>query len=125
MPQEDIHTVCRIRPLTVDGKITDLSRQKPRADCKTARCVRVDEKSCNQRVIYTHQLTEKKNIARKNSRQGPKANDLDDTALAFDYVAGEGESQADLYHKVGFPVVNSCLQGYNGTILCYGQTSSG
>lgn len=28
-------------------------------------------------------------------------------------------------HTVGFPAVNRVMEGYNGTILCYGQSGSG
>ena len=43
----------------------------------------------------------------------------------FDHVFAHDASQEEVYVKVGQPVVDQCLKGYNGAILCYGQTSSG
>jgi hypothetical protein len=124
MPQEDIRTVCRIRPLQVDnGAAGGGSAVKNRV---VNRCVALDQRSNNRRVVYTHQPTGKNANGRTNSRQGALAATApEDTVLAFDYVAGETGSQQELYEQVGRPVVTSCLQGYNGTILCYGQTASG
>jgi hypothetical protein len=45
--------------------------------------------------------------------------------FAFDHVAGEGASQAELFEMAGRPVVNSCLHGFNSCLLAYGQTGSG
>ncbi|CAM9396785.1 unnamed protein product [Ascophyllum nodosum] len=43
----------------------------------------------------------------------------------FDYAAGEGVGQEELFQKIGLPVTNACLEGFSGTIFCYGQTGSG
>eukprot|EP01065_Artemidia_motanka_P009039 TRINITY_DN14609_c0_g1_i1.p1 TRINITY_DN14609_c0_g1~~TRINITY_DN14609_c0_g1_i1.p1 ORF type:complete len:792 (+),score=327.75 TRINITY_DN14609_c0_g1_i1:63-2378(+) len=43
----------------------------------------------------------------------------------FDHTFDCGSTQEDIYDVVGVPVVESVLQGYNGTILAYGQTGSG
>ena len=45
--------------------------------------------------------------------------------FTFDYVAGEETSQVELFESVGKPIINECLQGYNGSIFAYGQTGSG
>jgi hypothetical protein len=42
-----------------------------------------------------------------------------------DYIFEEKSKQADLYETVAKPVVESCLEGYSGVILAYGQTASG
>ena len=44
--------------------------------------------------------------------------------FSFDYVADEITSQEKMFQVVGVPVTHTCLQGYNGTIICYGQTVS-
>ena len=50
----------------------------------------------------------------------------DDTHLfTFDRVFTAESTQHDVYQTVGLPVVKSVLEGYNGTIFAYGQTSSG
>lgn len=45
--------------------------------------------------------------------------------FVFDQVLDENASQADVYHAVAQPIVDDVLQGYNGTILAYGQTGAG
>lgn len=45
--------------------------------------------------------------------------------FTFDHVSNAAEthnSQEDVFQKVGKPITDSCLAGYNGTILAYGQT---
>jgi len=43
----------------------------------------------------------------------------------FDLVFDHKSSQAEVYEKACRPIVASALQGYNGTILAYGQTGTG
>eukprot|EP01080_Neovahlkampfia_damariscottae_P009365 gene9365-1576_t len=45
--------------------------------------------------------------------------------FSFDFVADEKVTQKEIFNKVGLPIVESCMSGYNGTIFCYGQTGSG
>ncbi len=44
--------------------------------------------------------------------------------FSFDYCANENVTQDEIFVKVGMPIIKSCVEGYNGTILCYGQTGS-
>ena len=44
---------------------------------------------------------------------------------SFDYVFDMSSQQQDVYNVAVTPVVDGVLNGYNGTILAYGQTSSG
>lgn len=50
-----------------------------------------------------------------------------DSAYVFDFnkAFGEAATQDDIFEAVGKPIVSDVLSGYNGTILAYGQTSSG
>ena len=43
----------------------------------------------------------------------------------FDYLGDNDSTQADIFNKVGKPIANKCLNGYNGTIFAYGQTGTG
>ena len=43
----------------------------------------------------------------------------------FDRVFGQGASQAEVYEASVHPVIEEVLQGYNGTVFAYGQTSAG
>ena len=45
--------------------------------------------------------------------------------FTYDYVASEEATQEEIFEKVGKPITESCLFGYNGTIFAYGQTGAG
>ncbi|EAA08081.6 AGAP002427-PA [Anopheles gambiae str. PEST] len=53
-----------------------------------------------------------------NSSEPPKV-------YYFDNVFGEDSTQIDLYVDTARPIVDKVLEGYNGTILAYGQTGTG
>lgn len=40
--------------------------------------------------------------------------------FTFDYIAGEDITQETMFQKLGKPIVDFCLQGYNSTIFAYG-----
>jgi len=42
-----------------------------------------------------------------------------------DNVFAMEDTTNSIYDKVGKGIVNSVVEGYNGTLFCYGQTSSG
>eukprot|EP00485_Elphidium_margaritaceum_P020241 CAMPEP_0202726768 /NCGR_PEP_ID=MMETSP1385-20130828/184781_1 /ASSEMBLY_ACC=CAM_ASM_000861 /TAXON_ID=933848 /ORGANISM="Elphidium margaritaceum" /LENGTH=1774 /DNA_ID=CAMNT_0049392995 /DNA_START=32 /DNA_END=5356 /DNA_ORIENTATION=- len=46
-------------------------------------------------------------------------------AFTFDYVSSPTSTQESIFQRVGKPISNACLAGYNGTIFAYGQTGSG
>jgi Kinesin motor domain len=46
-------------------------------------------------------------------------------SFTFDYVYGPHSSQATIYADLAAPLVDQFLQGFNATILAYGQTFSG
>ncbi|KAG4075536.1 hypothetical protein HA402_003361 [Bradysia odoriphaga] len=50
-----------------------------------------------------------------------------DFSLRFfaDHVFGKESSNRDVFEIIAKPIVKQCLEGYNGTIFAYGQTSSG
>jgi len=45
--------------------------------------------------------------------------------FAYDNVEGPGSKNKDIYNKLFKKIVNSVVEGYNGTIFMYGQTTSG
>lgn len=51
--------------------------------------------------------------------------DPDRYTFTFDAAYGNRSTQNDLYMKSVTPLVESCIEGYNATILAYGQTGSG
>eukprot|EP00931_Biecheleriopsis_adriatica_P060530 TRINITY_DN36368_c0_g1_i1.p1 TRINITY_DN36368_c0_g1~~TRINITY_DN36368_c0_g1_i1.p1 ORF type:complete len:635 (+),score=164.93 TRINITY_DN36368_c0_g1_i1:41-1945(+) len=46
-------------------------------------------------------------------------------AFNFDGVFSAEASQQHVFTQAGLPVLQGCMQGFNGTILAYGQTGSG
>lgn len=54
-----------------------------------------------------------------------RKNNWDSDTYEFDEVLTEFSSQKRVYEVVAKPVVESVLEGYNGTIMAYGQTGTG
>jgi len=57
-------------------------------------------------------------------------NDRNDREMAkqnyqFDHVFDLKSNQKEVYDKAAKPIIESVLEGFNGTIFAYGQTSSG
>ena len=73
-------------------------------DCNV--CVEVD-RSINQIVL--------------NSPE----NESDVRQFTYDSVYGIDSTQKAIYDETAFPLVESVLNGYNGTIFAYGQTGCG
>lgn len=63
--------------------------------------------------------------------QAPEANDTKDRGDArshqftFDYVFPPDTTQTQIFDETAKTIVDSVLQGYNGTIFAYGQTGTG
>ena len=56
-----------------------------------------------------------------NPKQGIEAK----RTYTFDNVFDQDSRQVDVYNSVARPIVDSCIEGYNGTIFAYGQTGTG
>ncbi|XP_022897146.1 kinesin-like protein KIN-UB isoform X4 [Olea europaea var. sylvestris] len=54
-----------------------------------------------------------------------RKNNWDSDTYEFDEVLTEYSSQKRVYEVVAKPVVESVLDGYNGTVMAYGQTGTG
>ena len=46
-------------------------------------------------------------------------------SFTFDIVIDEGHEQRALYDEIAYPLIESVIDGYNGTIFAYGQTGCG
>lgn len=46
-------------------------------------------------------------------------------SFSFDHVYGASSTQESVFQTIGAPLTESCLDGFNGTIIAYGQTGSG
>ena len=58
----------------------------------------------------------------KGKNDGIKGGNL---KFVFDRVFGVDTEQDEIYRAAALPIVESVLEGFNGTIFAYGQTSSG
>lgn len=45
--------------------------------------------------------------------------------FGFNFVFEEESNQDLIFNTVARPVIDNCLEGFNGTIFAYGQTGSG
>ena len=45
--------------------------------------------------------------------------------FTFDYTYGADCTQQSIFEQTAQPIIDSVLEGYNGTIFCYGQTGTG
>ena len=64
-------------------------------------------------------------ITPKDHRIGVVNNKKDSYAFKFAKVFAPDASQEDVFADVATPVIDGCIDGYNGTIFAYGQTGSG
>jgi|JI6StandDraft_1071083.scaffolds.fasta_scaffold03897_6 chromosomal replication initiation ATPase DnaA len=61
----------------------------------------------------------------RNADQGYINNTEERKVFSFDQLFDMTTSQEKIFDKVAKDVIDSALQGYNGTIFAYGQTGSG
>jgi len=80
------------------------------------------EEQRNGNTAATEAHPERGTITVKN----PKSGDSDSAKnFTFDHVFGPDVEQKFIYDTMAAGLVDSCLNGYNGTIFAYGQTGSG
>ena len=51
--------------------------------------------------------------------------DSENAEYTYDRVFGPDTIQKEIFETAAKPLIQGALEGYNGTLLCYGQTSSG
>ena len=94
---------------TPDSNVVVVARVRPQNRIETSRggspCVTVQKEEDQQRV----------HVAARTGKQ----------SFDFDHVFGPTSQQADVFESCGAPIIASVLEGFNGTIFAYGQTSSG
>ncbi|XP_050079364.1 kinesin-like protein KIF3A [Anopheles maculipalpis] len=94
---ENVRVVVRVRPM-----------DKNELDSGSQNVIKVDKSNRSITVVKPG----------ANSSEPPKV-------YYFDNVFGEDSTQIDLYVDTARPIVDKVLEGYNGTILAYGQTGTG
>ncbi|XP_078481618.1 kinesin-like protein KIF3A [Ciona intestinalis] len=77
------------------------------------------EKSAQYRqAVKVEEVRGQISVEKSNSSEPPKT-------FTFDTVFGPDSKQVDVYNLTARPIVDSVLEGYNGTIFAYGQTGTG
>jgi len=95
MPAECVKVMVRVRPMN--------SKEKDR-NCKS--CVDIDNP--------THQITLNKPVEAEAQK-----------TFSYDNVFAPDCAQEKIYEESAFSLVESVVEGYNGTIFAYGQTGCG
>lgn len=72
-------------------------------------CLNVVEVDSKNNQIY---------LSKEDSKEPPKS-------FSFDCVFAPNSAQSLIYEQSAFTLVESVLDGYNGTIFAYGQTGCG
>ncbi|KAI8503019.1 Kinesin-like protein kif3a [Branchiostoma belcheri] len=86
------------------------------------RCRPMNEKEVREQykqVVKVDEVTGQVTVTKPNSPNEPPKQ------FTFDTVFGPDSKQVDVYNLVARPIVESVLEGYNGTIFAYGQTGTG
>lgn len=114
----EVRVVTRFKPLSEDEKSHNKNKKI------SAMCVVFDQQNIEV-LDRMHQsgAPPSAEFAKNRSRTGS----INEMAKNFtmDEVFSDKASQADLFERVGRPIVKNVVKGYNGTLLAYGQTGSG
>ncbi len=83
-----------------------------------------------QHPPHTHSVTQANESKGEIEVQNPAAllserTGSESKIFSFDAVFGETSTQQQVYDTCAAPVVESVLNGFNGTIFAYGQTGYG
>ena len=114
---------ARITKMSVKGKVNVFSRVRPglaRED-GDQHCItnHLELKKC---VVSLEDGDAVERVLAGGSAAPGK---VQEKSFTFDGVFDPDCSQKEVYEEVGKPVLKDVLQGYNGSILAYGQTSAG
>ena len=94
--RESIKVICRLRP--ENQKEIDIG-MKSCVSLLNEKSIRISDDECKK--------------------------DCDNQEFAYDKIFGSDSQQEDVFNFAAIPIINGALSGYNGTVFCYGQTSSG
>ncbi|XP_053680030.1 kinesin-like protein KIF3A [Anopheles nili] len=106
MPEEAIKNEGEIENVRVVVRVRPMDKNELDSNCQNV--IKVDKGNRSITVVKPN----------ANASEPPKV-------YYFDNVFGEDSTQIDLYVDTARPIVDKVLEGYNGTILAYGQTGTG
>ena len=118
-----IETICRIKPYSTKGDTSPISaasvtssRMSQRSGIAIPYNVYKDQTSDPTRGIVN---------LRPRNPYCPELTEGYSYNFAFNSVMGEDGDQSYLFEVVGKPMIENLFGGFNGCILCYGQTNTG
>lgn len=71
--------------------------------------------------MHCHELLDDKTLSIKDKEQ----KDKEALKFTFDKIFDVTSTQADVYSYAASSIIDSVIEGFNGTIFAYGQTASG
>lgn len=86
------------------------------------RCRPLSEKEKDNKCLRVVDMNTKSGLVEVKKPDAPKD---PPKQFTFDTVYDWNSSQREVYDGTAFPIVESVLAGYNGTIFAYGQTGTG
>jgi kinesin family protein 5 len=112
----NVRVVCRVRPLnSKEQALLENAKYDAKGNKIRETCTEFNPADKTAITVYTQ--------AEKLDKSS--SDPYDKHTFNFDYVFDTSTDQKTTYEIAGKPLVESVLEGFNGTILTYGQTSSG
>ena len=112
----NVSVVCRVRPLNAkEQALLETARYDARGNRIREACSEFNPADKTSILVYTQ--------VEKLDKSNPDP--YEKHQFNFDYVFDSTTMQPPVYEIAAKPIVESVLEGFNGTILAYGQTSSG
>ena len=105
----NVAVVCRVRPTSAIEESTGRTRQ----------VIDFDE---DGRTVHLHNLEQPTTPGQDKSRRGGRQKLH---SFRFRAVFKQRDTQELVYERVGRPLVDSVMEGYNAAVIAYGQTGSG
>ncbi|KAG2543403.1 kinesin-like protein KIN-UA isoform X4 [Panicum virgatum] len=115
-PRRPSPSPARSRPAPDNGGSAD--------SCRVRVAIRLRPKN-SEDLAYGSDFDSCVELQPESKRLKLKKNNWICESYKFDEVFSENASQKRVYEVVAKPVVESVLEGYNGTVMAYGQTGTG
>jgi kinesin family protein 5 len=78
----------------------------------------LNEKEKAMGAVHCHELLDDKTLAVREKEKEP-------LKFTFDKIFDVNTNQAEVYNYAAASIIESVIEGFNGTIFAYGQTASG
>ncbi|EPY84926.1 kinesin family member 3A isoform 11-like protein [Camelus ferus] len=113
-------------PAERNGRIAQINKSEKPESCDNVkvvvRCRPLNEREksmCYKQAVSVDEMRGTITVNKTDSSNEPPK------TFTFDTVFGPESKQLDVYNLTARPIIDSVLEGYNGTIFAYGQTGTG